>query len=420
MLIHSSKPLPGQSHYVPSPTEADESDNERLTVGGLRPSPPGHVPEIDDLPEELFAFAAGLSAAVYRPLSVRAPFRWPGVEDPLMKDGATRLATFEEEGLQAAAFVLDERAWIAFRGTDPMEVSDWIFDFSVLPCYHVGFRRAWLALQSGILDWAATVGPEVKSFALTGHSLGGALATLAAGTFADHDMGWLEAVITFGSPRVGSPWFTQHYNRQSAGDPAGSLTLGAVTWRIHNRSDVVTYLPPSFIGFKHAGQSLPISELPAREPPDGRYPADPYASKGFLSGLADHYKSTRSLRPSLGSNPLELYIDFLFWIGERPHEHMMRLYGQAFGDTLSFSALSPEPEWMKQSPTWWEKAIVGTAVVVVTGILVVIPYLLFHWATPSGRAFMIAGLALTILYILIDYSYRPALDRSRRETLFGA
>ncbi len=79
---------------------------------------------------------------------------------------------------------------------------------------------------------------------ITGHSLGAALATLAAARLpAGCD---LKAVYTFASPLVGNQAF------------ADSLAHVPI-FRVVNGEDIVTKLPPEEFGFAHAGQEQPLN-----------------------------------------------------------------------------------------------------------------------------------------------------------------
>jgi triacylglycerol lipase len=73
----------------------------------------------------------------------------------------------------------------------------------------------------------------------TGHSLGGALATLAADRYAN--IGKLQGVYIYGAPRVGDAEFRDSFNRR------------VNAYRIVYHSDIVTVLPPSDFGYKHVG-----------------------------------------------------------------------------------------------------------------------------------------------------------------------
>jgi len=73
--------------------------------------------------------------------------------------------------------------------------------------------------------------PNLPLF-ITGHSLGGALATLAAIDIATNTTFASPTVYTFGAPRVGDPPFVKAYN----------CTV-PIHWRIQNKFDIVPHLP---------------------------------------------------------------------------------------------------------------------------------------------------------------------------------
>lgn len=69
---------------------------------------------------------------------------------------------------------------------------------------------------------------------LTGHSLGGALATLAADRLDN-----VKGVHTFGSPQVGDAGFASRF--------------AVPGWRFRNQADLVPWLPGEALGYVHAG-----------------------------------------------------------------------------------------------------------------------------------------------------------------------
>ncbi|WP_434568633.1 lipase family protein [Pseudomonas sp. Z3-8] len=86
-----------------------------------------------------------------------------------------------------------------------------------------------------------------KKIAITGHSLGGALAILFAvklrSLHPDKVKENLEEIVTFGSPAVGLSAFKKHYG-----------TLGNKTVRLINNADAVPFTPPFF--YKHVGSEI--------------------------------------------------------------------------------------------------------------------------------------------------------------------
>jgi len=79
---------------------------------------------------------------------------------------------------------------------------------------------------------------------VTGHSRGGAMATLAALDLAKD--GVKTDLITFGAPRVGNTQFSQYADK----------TLKGLNMRVTYKDDVVTGIPSQAIGYRHSGQEV--------------------------------------------------------------------------------------------------------------------------------------------------------------------
>ncbi len=140
---------------------------------------------------------------------------------------------------------------VAFRGTQPEDLRDWITDADIILAdtevgpVHYGF---WAALESvwGKLEQTiANHQTEAQSLWFTGHSLGAALATLAVARVR-LDLKPIHSLYTYGSPRVGSLKFTDRFD----GD------FGEFTFRYVNNSDVVTRVATREMGYSHVGTSL--------------------------------------------------------------------------------------------------------------------------------------------------------------------
>ncbi|KAJ1925713.1 hypothetical protein IWQ60_004389 [Tieghemiomyces parasiticus] len=116
------------------------------------------------------------------------------------------------------------------------------------------------------------------TLAITGHSLGGALASLAAVDFAMRRPALVERmkVVTFGKPRVGNKSYVRHYN-----------SLQIETARVVNKYDVVPHLPPRVIGYKQEGGDIWIKPHPRYHHETVAYPqvdnkSNPKGPKGIL------------------------------------------------------------------------------------------------------------------------------------------
>lgn len=133
--------------------------------------------------------------------------------------------------------------WFAFRGTEPTKLNDVMADLKVVRNsaiaggkVHSGFQdelnELWLDCLKE-LEYNSQLKKPKKVF-FTGHSLGAAMATIAATRYE------AERLYTFGSPRVGGRKFVKN--------------LKCPHERYVNNNDIVTKVPPSFIGFVHCGE----------------------------------------------------------------------------------------------------------------------------------------------------------------------
>ncbi|MBV9459404.1 MAG: hypothetical protein JO141_18065 [Bradyrhizobium sp.] len=139
--------------------------------------------------------------------------------------------------------------FVTFAGSDPGKGIDWATDFQALPTpagLHSGFDAAvdtvWPMIQPVIEGH--TPGEPVF---FTGHSLGGALAILAAARAAHLPNPPRIVVYTFGSPRNGGSDLFSDYTPR----------LGDSTFRLIHGSDIVPTVPPTLLGgYLHVGRAI--------------------------------------------------------------------------------------------------------------------------------------------------------------------
>ena len=151
-----------------------------------------------------------------------------------------------ETGTQAFLVVKDDRSYavLAFRGTEKnwRDIQTDILARRIKTPkgkIHVGFKNAFTSVEQDIKKCLARV--EGIPLYITGHSLGGALATVATqilewdARFADQ----IAACYTFGSPRVGNDEYDS--------------SIKSMFYRVVNTTDVVTIVPLLLMGFVHVG-----------------------------------------------------------------------------------------------------------------------------------------------------------------------
>ena len=139
---------------------------------------------------------------------------------------------------------------VAFRGTEASDVADWITDADISLVdgpldgqVHEGFYDALADVWQVLHHEVRILDPQQrKSLWVTGHSLGGALAALAAARWVELGRR-VSGLYTFGQPRTGDAKFRRNFN----------FALKASTFRFVNDNDLVTRVPPRALGFSHIG-----------------------------------------------------------------------------------------------------------------------------------------------------------------------
>lgn len=204
---------------------------------------------------------------------------------------------------------------IAFRGTEPREMVDVRLDLKVwrTGLEGHGWPAGWGGVHSGFYDGFAEVEPllvaKLRELSgtgariwVTGHSLGGALATITAARIlraidegADLRLGGL---VTFGSPRVGDHAFASALSSRAR-------ERGVPIVRVRNENDAVTAIPSEVLGFEHVGRLVHLHEdrLDLVAAPDAAYGplsiAD-HSSSGFVNGKPQtgYYRRLEKARAS--------------------------------------------------------------------------------------------------------------------------
>jgi triacylglycerol lipase len=168
----------------------------------------------------------------------------------------TNFKFFDKGGTQGFAIANDETVIFAFRGTEPDELNDVLADadidltngpFGAL--IHRGFVRA-LNNVATFVDRRMRKYKRsgTRSVWFTGHSLGAALATLAAASLLDTDEE-VAGLYTFGSPRVGNRAFVRSLNAKLKNH-----------YRMVYGKDFVTRVAPRALKYAHAGQLTTIAK----------------------------------------------------------------------------------------------------------------------------------------------------------------
>ena len=161
---------------------------------------------------------------------------------------------------------------LAIRGTETL--AEWILDVAAIPVFFSGTPDAGLVALgfdsiyrtftfidltgaaktlSAVVTGLAATGAGIDEFLILGHSLGGALATLAAAELAIVNPGAVQSkviIYTFASPRVGLLDFAASFN-----------DAVPTSFRIWNTLDIVPQVPPfPFIHVSGLGDAIVQTE----------------------------------------------------------------------------------------------------------------------------------------------------------------
>lgn len=197
---------------------------------------------------------------------------------------ATLIKKFDSNGTQAILISTDNFITLAFRGTESTSIKDIKSDAkaTTTKCdsggnIHSGFKEAY---EEVALEIQSTLNQEdfsAKPLFITGHSLGGALATIASKKLTH--IGGIASCYTYGSPRVGDEeWIANIkaplYRVVNAADcvtmmPPGSDMISAVSWLLglipQVGKSIRSFLLSKFGGYMHGGNMRYLTNVTTGE-----------------------------------------------------------------------------------------------------------------------------------------------------------
>ena len=184
----------------------------------------------------------------------------------LLGSTCAKLYTDNAEDTEVGIAVTEDAVYIAFRGSEEDSVDDWQNNFQT-DTYEIESGDWMVNLHSGFWDaWEAVAWPVKttvrnnpgKKIYLMGHSLGGALAQIAAFAL-ERDGEEVDAVFTFGSPRVGLSDWTSF---------AESTGLSDKIINVIDPSDPVPFLPTESMGYYRTGRMIKLDTSTCTEVTD--------------------------------------------------------------------------------------------------------------------------------------------------------
>ena len=217
-------------------------------------------------------------------------------------------ATFiEDAGTDTQCFVTaGARAiFVAFRGTQPKQLQDVLTDASIKHVdhpfgkVHGGFNKSFRSVWTQVKDQIRAYQTRGQSVWFTGHSLGAALATLAAAEMMVDDRP-VHGLYTFGQPRVGDPDFADRFNQR----------IGGSAFRYVNNNDIVTRVPPRHVPalkleYRHVGAMKYFDSEGVLHEDRARW----FRFLDTVQATFDDFKAL--LKENVGDHEMSLYLDNL-------------------------------------------------------------------------------------------------------------
>ncbi len=192
------------------------------------------------------SFLAHCSNLAYEPME--------DIKRSIISEGFPNVEFLYDKKTDTELFIAsnDKAIIVAFRGTE-LAIKDVLTDIKIRRVDWPNNSKGG-SVQNGLYSALKSIYPELtktirefrknkQSLWFTGHSLGGALACLAAGTYRLQSWQSVNGVYTFGQPRVGNRKFVTNYNKH----------LKDITFRMVNNNDIVPRMPSTISGFSHAG-----------------------------------------------------------------------------------------------------------------------------------------------------------------------
>jgi triacylglycerol lipase len=164
------------------------------------------------------------------------------VRSQFNKAGLPEVKYFDNQSTQCYVGNNDKFAIVAFRGSEiwkkketfdlkkvvadlKTDIDIWLTNWQQGGKVHRGFKEALEEVWPDLLPYVRKLHNKGCKIWITGHSLGGALATLFASRY-----GNAQGVYTFGSPRLGNEVFKENFD--------------AKIYRVVNNHDIVPRVPP--------------------------------------------------------------------------------------------------------------------------------------------------------------------------------
>jgi hypothetical protein len=170
------------------------------------------------------------------------------------------LGSLDDHKLAGFAFTVDDKCVVVFRGTKMNSLHNWRLNLQLGqagdPPRHKGFQLGWESMKNPLISWLRK--HSISEITLVGHSLGGAMAILAAFDLAKYNDWMINEVVTFGCPQVGSERFAAHYGKTMRSPEQKGASLLDCTFNYVLTTDLVPRVLSWHYKYHHVGQRLLI------------------------------------------------------------------------------------------------------------------------------------------------------------------
>ena len=197
-------------------------------------------------------------------ISIQACINAKGGKDGPVRNVFTEVFQFKKKNVEGHIGIFGDKLYVVFESTDSK--LDWKdnFKFQQKSMYnagrygkrvrvHAGFRRQAHIIADPVYIMVRNVLKEynLSKIIVTGHSLGGAIATICALDFYDRlitediEVAW----VSGGSPRVGNRHFAKVFNKKIR-----------TKYRFQYKQDLVCGLPPVLMGYWHVDRLVRLGK----------------------------------------------------------------------------------------------------------------------------------------------------------------
>ena len=158
--------------------------------------------------------------------------------------GYNKATLIDVKNAQVMVFENSDTITLAFRGTEIKELQDVVADLkawkhraqSGVGRVHDGFYDEIKKVWDGVVTYIDKGKNKNKTLNITGHSLGGGMATIAASRLKSR----VNDFFTYGSPRVGNKEWVKNNSE-------------LIHHRFVNNNDIVPKVPLAIMGYRHHG-----------------------------------------------------------------------------------------------------------------------------------------------------------------------